>query len=451
MLCKNRIGSVVTAAALSAAAWGCDSSGSEPAVQQPVPIEGAGNNMANTAPSNSESAQAAPVGPAAEANAPAAAPMAQNPEPAAGAMAPELAETAPEPVEPTAGGPAGEPQEPVEALPEEGGEAEPHHELAMDECGLDTKYPGDEYCILPPPPDKGFQIHVGPDNYDNPGPRYVINPGTENTTNYTVRINTNTDRHFYFRQYRQRPSAHHNIITASGGAGSGFGLGHRIGTSNHLAEDVPKSGKPAPENEGVGVPIEAGATVTVNLHANNFTDEPLLREVWLNFWYVPEDEVKEETQQLFGMGDPTFSIAPGQRTTLGPYSCTTPEPGRLLWLYGHRHASNISFKAWRIRGSDRELIYYGWDWEEPMLLEFTSADTNPAADPDARVEGGWTGILDFQAGDRLQWECDVHNMQDNTLRFTNETYRGEMCIVDGEFVGTACRQGLGGRAGGLGF
>src|SRR5438067_1615602 len=34
--------------------------------------------------------------------------------------------------------------------------------LAMDECGLHTSYPGDEYCILPPPADKGFQLHIGP-------------------------------------------------------------------------------------------------------------------------------------------------------------------------------------------------------------------------------------------------------------------------------------------------
>jgi len=42
--------------------------------------------------------------------------------------------------------------------------------LAMDECNLDTGYDGDEYCILPPDPSKGFQMHIGPSNYDNPEP-----------------------------------------------------------------------------------------------------------------------------------------------------------------------------------------------------------------------------------------------------------------------------------------
>src|SRR4029079_15135893 len=31
------------------------------------------------------------------------------------------------------------------------------HPNAMDECGLNSGWPGDEYCIKPPPADKGFQ------------------------------------------------------------------------------------------------------------------------------------------------------------------------------------------------------------------------------------------------------------------------------------------------------
>jgi hypothetical protein len=40
--------------------------------------------------------------------------------------------------------------------------------LVMDECKLDTGYIGDEHCILPPPADKGFQVHYGPTDYDSP-------------------------------------------------------------------------------------------------------------------------------------------------------------------------------------------------------------------------------------------------------------------------------------------
>jgi hypothetical protein len=54
------------------------------------------------------------------------------------------------------------------------------------------------------------------------------------------------------------------------------------------------------------------------------------------------------------------------------------------------------------------------------------------------IEGGWSGILDVQPGDQFQWECHVVNQTDGTLRFTNNTYTGEMCIMDAELVGANC-------------
>ena len=53
-------------------------------------------------------------------------------------------------------------------------------------------------------------------------------------------------------------------------------------------------------------------------------------------------------------------------------------------------------------------------------------------------EGGWNGILDLKAGDTIQWSCDVNNTQNSTLRFTNQTFLGEMCIIDAEAVGSTC-------------
>jgi hypothetical protein len=113
----------------------------------------------------------------------------------------------------------------------------------------------------------------------------------------------------------------------------------------------------------------------------------------------------------------------------------------MLWLYGHRHANNDSFSVWRVRGAQRDLIYQGYEWEEPLMLEYNSQVENPVADPTRRVEGGWSGVLDLLPGDRLEWECHVVNEHDTALRFTNQTYLGEMCIVDGEMAGTNCRGG----------
>jgi hypothetical protein len=86
------------------------------------------------------------------------------------------------------------------------------HANAMNECNLHSGWPGDEYCILPPPPDKGFQLHLGPSNYQNPEAEYLLQPGEEWVHRFTSTSANDKDIKFYVRQYRMRPGAHHTIV-----------------------------------------------------------------------------------------------------------------------------------------------------------------------------------------------------------------------------------------------
>jgi hypothetical protein len=330
--------------------------------------------------------------------------------------------------------------DPVAAPPE------PMDSITSDECMLATGQPGDDLCILAPPPDQGFQIHIGPSDYDNPEPQYVLEPGVEDTSNFPATATNATEVYFYRRQYRMRPGSHHMILTQTSASGATFG-GRRIATAN-ISSDYPAGGVSAPENEDVGIPLPARANVNVSLHSINVTDKPLIREIWVNFWYRDAAKVTEEAQQLFASGDVGFAIQPGQDTILGPYRCNIQAPGRMLWFYGHRHASNVRFSAWRVRGTQRDLFYEGYHWEEPVTLEYASTIQNPVPDPVKKIDGGFSGILEVTPGDQLEWECHVINMQDAVLRFTNETYLGEMCIMDAELVGTSCTSaGAGGFPG----
>jgi len=307
--------------------------------------------------------------------------------------------------------------------------------LATDECGLNTGYPGDDYCILPPPAGEGFQIRVGPENYASPDSRYLLLPGAEATSDFGQVSGNDQDIFFYSRQFRMRPGAHHMII--SSGNNPFGGTGRRIGTAN-ASGDFPSGGAIAPENQGVGLPLDANSSINVSLHTINVTDVSILREIWANYWYRDPALVTESADQLFETGSTLFSVAPGERTILGPYTCDISGNGRLLWFYGHRHANNLRFSAWRVRGGQRDLFYEAFDWEEVLTLEYNSLVTNPVANRDLLLEGGWSGVLDLQSGDKIEWECDVLNTNDTTLRFTNQTYLGEMCILDGEIVGTNC-------------
>ncbi len=269
----------------------------------------------------------------------------------------------------------------------------------MDECGLHTKYPGDEYCILPPPPDKGFQLHIGPSNYDNPEPEYLLAAGQEITSSFSAVSANDKDVYFYYRQFRMRPGAHHNIVTTSDGGGFGMGRRHPApGQERHRRE--PAFHQRDPGNGTAGD---------------------------LDQLLVPRFR-RRDRARAGGVPDRQRRVRGAARS--GHHSQTFPLLG-----HGHRHANNVRFSTWRLRGTQRDLIYEAYDWEEPLLLEYASNVDNPTPDPTAGIEGGWSGALDLMPGDQIEWECHVINQTQGVLRFTNNTYTGEMCIVDAEFVG----------------
>ena len=303
----------------------------------------------------------------------------------------------------------------------------------MEGCGLHTKWAGDEYCIKPPPPDKGFQVHIGPSDYDNPEAQYIVNPGQE-TNLYFPAVSGNDKQVLYYRrQYRMRPGSHHLIVNTAEGMGPGEG--RRLGGTQNLAKDNPVNGVTAPENEGIGIPINANTPLSVNLHYMNATDKPMIQEAWINFWYKDPNEVKEQAKELYSMGGLAMAIQPGQHTTLGRYTCAVDTPGRVLSLYGHRHANTVRFSAWRTRNGKSELIYEDYDWHDPLVVEYNTITQNKAPDPDTLRGGAVSGILDLLPGDTLDWECEVKNQTNQVLRFTNEVYEGEMCILIGDTVG----------------
>jgi hypothetical protein len=149
--------------------------------------------------------------------------------------------------------------------------------------------------------------------------------------------------------------------------------------------------------------------------------------------------VTETTKLLYDPGDVKATVAPNADVVLGPYECDIDSAGRLISMFGHVHANNVRFSAWRTRGGERDLIYESYHWEDPLWLEFTTLAENPINDPATEVNGGWTGVLDLEAGDTLAWECHEVNQQSTTLTFTNQTFAGTMCIIIGELVGTKCK------------
>src|SRR5262249_4817810 len=133
-------------------------------------------------------------------------------------------------------------------------------------CGnTNGQYAGDQYCILPPPPDQGFQIHYGPDDYDDPMDveQYLLQPGDETNIFVPTTSGNATDVFYYKRQYRMRPGSHHLIISEGSGSGGFAAAGRRLGGSQNPSKDNPE-GPAAPENAGIGIPLKADDPLTIN-------------------------------------------------------------------------------------------------------------------------------------------------------------------------------------------
>ncbi|MDH5675834.1 MAG: hypothetical protein OEZ06_27160 [Myxococcales bacterium] len=316
-------------------------------------------------------------------------------------------------------------------------------------CGIDSGFPGDEYCLPPPPPGTGIQIHFGPDDYNDPAQinEYVLTAGLEVNEYGVADIPTTEDNFYNFVQLRMRPNSHHLINSVvsrqdSEGFVSGFGCpgttlaDYFVGSQNPVRDD-PANGVVAPENEGLGRLLPGNGSLCINQHAYNFGEEPVLREVWINVYFMDPSEVTQQEERIV-VNVPVGRIAPGAAVKLEG-SATANGDGRLLNLIGHRHAWTDRFAVWH----NERLIYDSWDWVESVVFDYNSVTQNPPIATEQKIDGAVSGVVEVKDGDTISVLCDVNNQSDNTLTFSNEALTGEMCILFGASVGTKIGGSLG--------
>jgi len=215
-----------------------------------------------------------------------------------------------------------------------------------------TKFPGDEYCILPPPPDQGMQVGLHPQGdtdtywkamwagdfsgYDNPDKVWVLNPSDEITQNYMTTAHNTAFVNYYRTYFRMRTGSHHNIVSMhmssspdgwiSNGGGEAlpgpFDLtsGTLIGILG--GQQRPDDGTPAtlekpPEDEGLYLSFPAMPRIIFNMHHFNITNGQTLREGWSNIWF--ETDTKTLGTWYMGM-EPSeitsLNVPAGQKADL---------------------------------------------------------------------------------------------------------------------------------------
>lgn len=337
-------------------------------------------------------------------------------------------------------------------LPACGSSSEPKpSSSAENACGLHTDFAGDDNCIVPPEKGAGFQLHIGPTDYDNPDDVWVMQPGEENVQCYHM-TTPNADGMYYFKQqYRMRPGSHHLIIGASSDATAPDGWGDcsptallgAIGGTQHAVEDFPPSGKDAPEDEGLGKHIDAHTPLDVQLHFYNSTSKPTLREVWVNFVEKPAGEVKQTLGGLAGfsvvrVAPHTNAVVTGSCDAEAASGSDGADGQRIVSLFGHAHWHNERFAVFRVNtDATEDLVYDSYEGAEAPTYVYNSVIENPIADNATKRSGAISGDFVLHAGESLRWECDITNDLNTTLTSTNEAFTGEMCILFGSVAGNA--------------
>jgi hypothetical protein len=344
-----------------------------------------------------------------------------------------------------------------------------------------TRFPGDNLCILPPPPERGIQVGFHPQGkawfeqvsagdlsgYDGELPEHwVLPPGGEETINFRTGAE-NPEAHAYYRTYfRMRTGSHHSIITLhEGGAeqevwlpgqelpglfdtSSGKIIGV-LGGEQRPDDSTPVTLEKPEEDRGMYLEWPAQPTILFNLHHFNVTDADVLKESWVNIWWEDEREIKAswfmglDLTQVGGL-----SVAPGETVDLH-YAWTAKGATRLVRLFGHRHAWTTNFSSWIERASgDVELVYQSFDWSDMPTYRYDSHVQNPMPSVDSHTDGAASGLVNLAEGDRLHFNCHIAYTDERaasehaplpseigTLRFANEVFRGEMCIAFGNTSG----------------
>jgi hypothetical protein len=350
----------------------------------------------------------------------------------------------------------------------------------------ETGFPGDEYCILPPPPELGMQVGLHPHGdvdtyweqtwagdysvYQNPPEPWVVEVGGELTQNYRGH-STNMEPVNYYRTYfRMRTGSHHNIITMHEGMepdhwidGVGDALPGLFDSSSGAIQGVlggqqrpddstPVSFERPAEDAGLYLTFPAQVGIIYNMHHFNTTDQPILREGWSNIWFETAENSTVRASWYMGLAPEqllTLSVSAGQTRDFHYYWNVATDL-RLIRVFGHRHFWTPNFSTWIQRaGGETELIYQSYDWADMPTYRYDSVAQNPALNPDARTDGAVSGVINLKAGDQLHFNChvtftDAHAATDMAapsassiggLRFANQAYHGEMCIQFGNVSG----------------
>jgi hypothetical protein len=202
--------------------------------------------------------------------------------------------------------------------------------------------------------------------------------------------------------------------------------------------DRPSTLDIAPENQGIGMSFPVKAPLVIQLHHINASPSPILREVWINIWWLPAGSMVQpaQTQPMVAPIDyPPNDVMDNTQIV------TATGDTRIVSVFGHRHAWTPRFSTLLTRadGTSQDL-YESFSWQSMPTFQFDSLTKNPAPRPDVGGDGAASGDIVLHAGDRVSYTCHVDTtaaaaaklgvpVPQHNLTFGNEVFGAEMCLL----------------------
>ena len=159
---------------------------------------------------------------------------------------------------------------------------------------------------------------------------------------------------------------------------------------------------------GVGMRLEAGQQLMLNLHLFNTTTAPLSGHSGIAIRRMSSSAMTHEAGATL-IGPVDFMLPPGEMTTVSG-GCTFKQPETIVGVLPHMHRTGRHMKIVAERANQLELTIFdgAFDFMEQLTYPVPS--------------------VAFGTGDRLRVECTFENDTDRAMGF-GESTNDEMCIA----------------------
>lgn len=251
--------------------------------------------------------------------------------------------------------------------------------MSMAACGADGA--GD------PAPDAGPQLGWQPLITRN----WQLQPGEEKTSDLTIQ---DLDTDWVVGGMRPiSPVGTHHTLLYRGVEGTNMVYASGVGTNELVF--------PA----GVGLRLEAGTVLGLQLHIFNTADTMLSGTSGIEVLLVDPDSVTEEAD-LFLPGPQDLALPPNETTTISG-SCTVTAPQKVFALFPHMHQYGTHFKTELVVGGTPQVLNdAAYSFDHQAVLSFEPIQLN--------------------AGDSINTTCTWTNPTSSTV-VDGESSTTEMC------------------------